>query len=222
MKNFRLGCLFCLTKGLKGVIILINRKITLKKPWEQNASNTQIKTIRCDGCGRLIEKDKAYCVIKGPKKTYYCSQEEYDGGAEYIAKRNEFEKGIIDAVRRIVCYDQTEQEYSFDDGLFNTLLMNWKASASFKKIYYYLIYEEDRLKNLLVSKNISWVTTRLKYLSAVLLNNIVNYDAKRPGEKPIDQTKVYKDVDLDLYKPDLTPRKNLRRSMEDLEEEYGN
>lgn len=199
------------------------KKIETKKSWSPNATTKTVRMVRCSGCGRLIESEKAYCLVKGPKKTYYCCREEYEGGDEYRAKRDKFEDGTIKALKRIICYDQTnESEYSFNDGLYNTLLIEWTKSASFEKIYYYLNFEEDALRNLLISKKIQYVSTRLKLVSKVLLTNIVDYDIRRPGAQPIDTSKIYKDIDLELYRPDLKPRKSIRRSMEDLEDKYGN
>lgn len=188
------------------------------KMWNKTVKKPQ--TVRCNGCGRSIEKDGAYCVIKGPKRLYYCSKEEYEGGKEYIEERNKYEEGTIRAVKDIVCYDQNKEDYSFDMTLYNTLLVKWLQSASSKKIYYYLTYEEEKLKNILIRKNIEKITGRLKYLSAVLISNIADYDIRRPADKPLNQMRTCNDYNA-AYKPRLTPRENLRRSLEELEDKYG-
>jgi hypothetical protein len=244
LKNkFRLCYHFYLTKQKEGDKIVLQRNTGQNRMWSKTTNNKP-QTVRCNGCGRAIEKDKAYCVIKGPQKLYYCSKEEYEGGEEYIAKRNEYEEGTLRAVKNIVCYDQNKDEYSFNASLYNTLLAEWLQSASPKKVYYYLTYEEDRLRNILIRKEIERISGRLKYLSAILINSISDYDIRRPGEdffnktkaqqegESLDKTKIQQKGEFSnktkahsdycmAYQPRLTPRENLRRSLEELEDKYG-
>lgn len=179
------------------------------------------RTVRCSACGRSIIEENAYCVIAGPRKMYYCSREEYEGGKAYVEKRDKFEQGILNAIKQIVCYDQNEQSYSFDEPLYNSLLAEWLKCASSEKLYHYVTIEKGALRNIIEGKQIKLISARLKYLSAVIKGNIVEYVVKKPGTFNASQMRVFNDSDFTLYTPNKEPRKDIRRSMEDLEDEYG-
>ena len=47
-------------------------------------------TSRCSLCGKSIDRDNAYVIIRNGKRKYYCSKEEFDGG-EACLNANNFE-----------------------------------------------------------------------------------------------------------------------------------
>ena len=195
---------------------LIPKKKTYPKKTSNTPSVTETskKMVRCALCGRAIAFDVAYCVVEGPRKTFYCSREEYEGGMEYVAKRLKYENGIEDLVRQILNCD------GFDVGGYNTALTLWLKEASYKKIYYYLFENEEDLRIKISERGISTNTNKLKYLSAIIMREIVNYKPRSEKELvSLDTTTSH--VDYTNYVPKLTPRKGLRRSMEELEDEYG-
>ena len=179
------------------------------------------KMITCSACGRAIEQNAAYCVIKGPKKLYYCSKEECDGGTAYVLERKKKEAKLTEIVKEIVCYDQDILDCVFNTSLFETILFKWERDASVAKIYSYLYEKQEDLRYILSNKQIDNVTNRLKYLGAVVLNNLSKYSFIETQIKTDCKTEISDKIDIDTYRPKLTPRKGMRRSMEDLENIYG-
>ena len=59
-------------------------------------------TSRCSLCGKLIDRDNAYVIIRNGKRKYYCSKEEFYGGEAYVQKRTEFESRIFDYIKLII------------------------------------------------------------------------------------------------------------------------
>ena len=87
-------------------------------------------------------------------------------------------------------------------------------------MYYYLKENLNYLKKTIAKKEIDNVEHRLRYLNAIVINNAPTYSIKETKVAERMTQKVI--IDSFYYKPNLEPRKDLRRSMEELEEEYGN
>ena len=103
---------------------------------------------------------------------------------------------------------------------FNTILSTWLQDASYQKIYYYFYENQDELHETIVQKQIDSTVQRLKYLSAVVINNIVDYKPDT-GKELIAKDSSYSDyTDYNIYAPRMLPRRSLRRSMEELEDIY--
>ena len=181
-----------------------NQKLYIARP---------TKIVNCSLCGRPIDINIAYRVINGPSKKYYCNKEEYEGGAAYVALRDRYENDIKDVVSLII-------SSKVQSTTFNVLLNTWLQDASYQKIYYYLHDNIDNLRELIASKQITGSTQRLKYLSAVIINNIIDYKPN-DGKRLVGPDSSLSDcTDYNIYAPRMLPRKNLRRSMEELEEIY--
>ena len=176
-------------------------------------SQAKPKIVTCNLCGRPISLENAYCVVAGPTKVFYCSKEEYEGGAAYLALRDKYENGIKDFVRFIIGGDVEVMT-------FNTILSTWLQDASYQKIYYYFYENQDELHETMVQKQIDSTVQRLKYLSAVVINHIVDYKPNT-GKELVTKDSSYSDyTDYNIYAPRMLPRRSLRRSMEELEEIY--
>lgn len=182
---------------------------TTKAVTRSVAKTTRIVT--CSMCGRPIAVESAYCVIGGPVKKYYCNKEEYEGGAAYLALRDKYENGIKDFVKFII-------NGEIEMMTFNVLLNTWLQDASYQKIYYYLYDNQNELRETIVNKQIDSCVQRLRYLSAVIINNIVDYKPDTGKELVTQDSSLSDYTDYNIYAPRMLPRRNLRRSMEELEE----
>ena len=169
--------------------------------------------VTCNLCGRPINIENAYRVVEGPTKKFYCNKEEYEGGAAYLALRDKYENGIKDFVKFII---NGKPEVV----TFNMMLNTWLQDASYQKIYYYLQENQDQLHEAIAIKQIETTVQRLKYLNAVVLNNIVDYKPYT-GKELVTKDSSYSDyTDYNIYAPRMLPRRSLRRSMEELEDVY--
>lgn len=168
------------------------------------------RLIRCSLCGKYINTMDAFCVVKGPKRFYYCSREEYEGGEEYIAKREWREKRIAENVRYIIGADELIHA-SYDP-----TFLEWLKYASIDNLNDFLNEKSEELERLVSNKGILQTENKLKYLTTYIKGNIQKYVDSKPRDIPSTKN----DFDNELYTPKLTPRSGLRRSMEDIEDEY--
>ena len=183
---------------------------------QQNKVAPQSKSVRiinCTMCGRPLSIEKAYCLIAGPVKKYYCNKEEYEGGAAYLALRDKYENGIRDLSGFII-------NGPIENNNFKELLETWLQDASYQKIYYYLRDNQDSLRDTIFNKQIQSSVQKLRYLSAIIVNNIVDYKPVTGKELVGLDSSLSDCTDYNIYAPRMLPRRNLRRSMEELEDIY--
>ena len=96
----------------------------------------------------------------------------------------------------------------------------WLQDASYKKLYYYFYDNENFLRNTITNKSITGSVAKLKYLSAIVLNNIIDYKPKTGKELVGPDSSLSDTTDFNIYAPRMLPRNGMRRSMEELEEIY--
>ena len=162
--------------------------------------------VTCKICNRKIDKDSCYKVVVKGNNCYYCSQEEYDKREQEKAK-NAADK---DKVYRLVC------QIVGRDKIINTMLWKekaiWNSVKSDEIIGKYLEENKDHLISLISSIE-DKEYPRIRYLSAIIKNNIGDFKPK--VEEPV----VKVSVDETLY--DFVPqaRTNKRRSLADLEDD---
>lgn len=186
-------------------------KTSPKSNYKTPATTKPTKIVTCSLCGRPVAYEKAYCVINGPTKKYYCSKEEFDGGASYLALRDKYENGIKDFVKFIINSD-------VEMITFTSMLNAWLQDAPYQKIYYYLQDKQDELRDTIANKQIEGSVGRLKYLNAVIVNNIIDYKPVSGRELVTADSSMCDNTDYNIYAPRMLPRRNMRRSMEELED----
>ena len=69
------------------------------------------------------------------------------------------------------------------------------------------------------NKDIKNATSRLNYLSKMIINNIYNYTLIKKAEELNSKMSSKIQFDYTEYKPRLEPRKPVRRSLSDIEED---
>lgn len=170
------------------------------------------QTARCVLCGKLIDREAAYAEVKAGKRKYYCSKEEFDGGIEYVEKRKKYEDAIENAIKGIM------SKNAFDPVFYNTCYNQWLTMVSPEMLFHFLTDSTEVEKILMVLKNKSFTSAKgeLAYLSAVIKGRVTKYVYNKPAYN------ISKNITIpdgyDEYKPRLEPRKNMRRSLVDLED----
>lgn len=187
----------------------MQKKETVKR--SANTSAPKARTARCSLCGRMIDSTKAFCVIKGPKKFFYCSKKEYEGGQAYVEKREKYESEIVDSVKAIVC------TMDLPSGLLEPLLTEWLDFADILIINDFLHEKQEGLATAIANKAIDNTEGRVRYLSAIIKRQIIKYAESRAPERPAGEIT---ESNSRMFAPRVQPRKNMRRSLEELENEY--
>ena len=172
------------------------------------------KPIKCSLCGRAIRKDVAYAVIGIGKTKYYCSEEEYRGGQEYLLKNEEKEKELQQYVTEIL------DTNSFDIDVYNELRSRWIHILKIDILCFILRQNKERYAKTLYKKAIEDANHRLKYLGAIIISDASEYSrTQAPDDMGINE--FGGQLDYTMYAPRMLPRKGIRRSLADLEDEYG-
>lgn len=167
---------------------------------------------KCRVCGSKINSIDAYLVItldgKGnEKKAFYCNKDEY----EKDLKKKEKAKADEDNAYYLIC------EIIGRKKIINTILWKewkeWNKVATNEIIGKYLEENKSYLISV-VSKLSDTEFLRIRYLSAILKNNLGDFTVRSKKEEP---RKVV--VEETFYVPTVT-RNNKRRSLADLEDEF--
>lgn len=165
------------------------------------------RAAKCRICGATLSTDTAYKLI-GPngKNAYYCSLEEYEA-EENRKKKVQADK---DRVYRLVC------ELLGTTDVINSALWKewaeWGKVADDEKIAAYLQQNRDYLTRVM-TRATGTAYGRIRYLSAVIKNNITDFKEQKAEEPKVVQ------IDMTMY--DTTPLvpKRKRRSLASLEDE---
>lgn len=151
----------------------------------------------CKQCGSRIDKATAYSASIGQQNSYYCSEEEYhDFLKEKDCKENILE--LLDNISGITV--------STNQRLLSTLK---KLSVEYSCfiIQEYLEQKYDYLSHLFFCKTFKNTSMQIKYLIAVLSNNVPNSCAVQHNNAPVIFSDKYEEYESH-YKNN-TKRKSL-------------
>ena len=156
--------------------------------------------VKCKCCGNKIERESAYKVMTVTGNKYYCSTAEYEAMQK--------EKADKDAI-------YTEIVNIFGYKIQNSALFKewkcWNELASNEKILSYIQENKDYIKGA-VGKLNSTEYARVRYMSAILKNSLVDYKVE-PRKEPEKIT-----VDCEIYEAPIFTKKK-RRGLSELENE---
>ena len=169
------------------------------------------QTSRCALCGKLIDRDSAYVAISRGARKFFCSKEEYQGGEAYVKNRMKFENDIENTIKSILGLGV------FDAITYTTEYNKWLSMASPEDLYGFLIENKEPFRIQIANKGISNATSRLRYLSKMITNNIVKYISSSNSRQANFSTPKI-NLDYAEYAPRLEPRKTIRRSLAEIEE----
>lgn len=157
--------------------------------------------VKCRICGKSIDKNTAYKILKGKVNTYYCSEKEY---TDYLVKQSEQQQKKKDT------YALIEE---FIGKTTNTILFKevgiWLTVADYDTICGFLKDNKERIQRTL-NKDFVSEYAKIRYFSAIVKNGIGDY--KPPVSEPVHkaETEIYESK----YKS-KTRRKCLNDYLED-------
>lgn len=162
---------------------------------------------KCRICGAQLNTSTAYKLAgSNGKNAYYCSLEEYqtEENRKYKAQADK------DKAYRLVC------EILGENDVINSALWKewaeWGKVATDEKIAMYLAENKDYLVR--VMSNINGTSYgRIRYLSAIIKNNITDFK-----EQEVEEPKIVQ-IDMTMYNTTPLVPKQRRRSLASLEDE---
>lgn len=166
--------------------------------------------VKCRWCGKKIDKSDAFCSPTGGGRFYFCNEEEANTKelekAKKAEKKNKPKK--IDPV-----YEEIADIFGYriqNSVLFKEMKL-WRELCNDEKILDYLQENKDYIKNAVERLN-SNEYARIRYVSAILKNNLKDYQQK----VVVEPVKVK--TNLEMYEPVISSRKK-RRGLSALEDE---
>ena len=171
------------------------------------------RLVKCQAknCNKKIDKDKAF--------TYYHYTKSGKLQKKYYCNRDEFHKEHMD----IVYYNRTRRRIDVTLGYIcvsnqkNTMLMNlYKAGYKRKDVFDCLVHYQDEIIRYMEFKNIDNEYQKLRYVFAVIENNIKDFskvnNSKKKIRKSIPEVEKYEEVknDYEVKTINKTKRKTLK------------
>lgn len=155
--------------------------------------------VKCKACiDKKIERSTAYKVVIKGKNEYYCNEKEYQQKLKQTADR----VNTINIINEMFGYEIT-------NSALNKELKEISANHSFEKIYSY-IHDNKQMLERSLSKDFNSEYGKIRYLSTIIKNNIVDYVV---DDEPYTTENEYEVLDI-KYKP-----KKKRRAVCDIEKE---
>lgn len=157
--------------------------------------------VKCQQCGKVIDRSNAYKVTVGKVNKYYCNEEEYNTiKAQKDLKDNTYEK-IFECFNRKITNSILFKEIGELEKIYG-----------YKKITGYINENLEFLSNILCGKTFVSEFAQIKYFSAILKNNLADYSVK-------EETHV-KAIEIDIPNSKYKERKR-KRCLDEIEEEVG-
>lgn len=192
---------------------------------------------KCRFCGKIIDKENAFKAPTNGGGFYYCNEKEFKTKEEeksrkikeeLEAKKARAEERKRKAEEKQKALEEKEKKprklnpiyEEFADilesrdigGIFFREEKIWKDICSDEKILFYLQENKEYLKNAI--KKINGNNSRIAYLSAILKNNLRDYEIK----SAYSQEPIKVNNDFEMYEPKVSTRKK-RIALSDLEDE---
>lgn len=162
---------------------------------------------KCRICGAQLDTTIAYkVVVKGVNK-YFCSKEEYD--EEETKKQQESDNR--NKTYRLICDIFNKEE------IVNTALWKeyneWLKVSESSKIVEYLRENKERLSKV-IGRLDSNEFARIRYLSAILKNNLSDFKSKK-----VEEVRPKIEIDITMYDMSPSQTRKRRRALSELEDE---
>lgn len=156
--------------------------------------------VKCKCCGNKIERENAYKVMTDKGNKYYCSKAEYEAMQKEKADKDAIYTEIVDIFGYKIQNSALFKEWKC-----------WNELASNEKILSYIQENKDYIKGA-VGKLNSTEYARVRYMSAILKNSLVDYKvgSRKEPEKIT--------VDCEIYEAPIFTKKK-RRGLSELENE---
>lgn len=159
--------------------------------------------VTCRICKSKIDRDIAFKVKKGKTNLYYCSQKEYNDDVrqkEEIKTNKDKLQIIIDDI--------------FESPVTNSILYKeiseWDKLKPIEIIIDYL-QENKNFINKSLNKDFQSEYAKIRYFSAIVKNNIKNYNIKK--------VEVIKKIDVEIYETEYQSKKRKKCLSEYIQED---
>lgn len=160
--------------------------------------------VNCKCCGNKIERESAYKVMTDKGNKYYCSKAEYEAMQKEKADKDAIYTEIVDIFGYKIQNSALFKEWKC-----------WNELASNEKILSYIQENKDYIKGA-VGKLNSTEYARVRYVSAILKNSLVDYKVE-PRKEP-EKIEVKNDSFFELFEP-IKENKKMRKSFAELEDD---
>lgn len=160
--------------------------------------------VKCKCCGNKIERESAYKVMTDKGNKYYCSKAEYEAMQKEKADKDAIYAEIVDIFGYKIQNSALFKEWKC-----------WNELASNEKILSYIQENKDYIKGA-VGKLNSTEYARVRYVSAILKNSLVDY--KVGSRKEPEKIEVKNDSFFELFEP-IKESKKMRKSFAELEDD---
>lgn len=158
--------------------------------------------VKCKCCGNKIERESAYKVMTDKGNKYYCSKAEYEAMQKEKADKDAIYTEIVDIFGYKIQNSALFKEWKC-----------WNELASNEKILSYIQENKDYIKGS-VGKLNSTEYARIRYMSAILKNSLVDYKVE-PRKEP-EKIEVKNGSFFELFEP-IKESKKMRKSFAELE-----
>lgn len=159
--------------------------------------------VKCKCCGNKIERESAYKVMTDKGNKYYCSKAEYEAMQKEKADKDAIYTEIVDIFGYKIQNSALFKEWKC-----------WNELASNEKILSYIQENKAYIKGA-VGKLNSTEYARVRYMSAILKNSLVDY--KVGSRKEPEKIEVKNDSFFELFEP-IKESKKMRKSFAELED----
>ena len=165
--------------------------------------------VTCKICKTKVDRDSCYKRVVNGKNWYCCSQEEYDKHEQEKAK----EAADKDKVYKLVC------QIIGRDQIINSIL--WKEKAVWNSVKpdeiigKYLEENKDYLTSV-ISRLEDKEFNRIRYLSAIVKNNLGDFKPKVEAERKVV---VIDNYDHELFVPTMVKQNVKQQNLADVEDD---
>lgn len=119
--------------------------------------------VKCKLCSTKLERNDAYKVTVNGKNEYYCNEKEYQQKLKEATDKENVMNILKEILDNRVNYPALNKE-----------LKEINTTNSYEKIYSYL-YDNKSMLEQSLNKSFSSEYARIRYLSAIIKNHIVDY-----------------------------------------------
>ena len=172
--------------------------------------------VKCQICGKSIDRSTAYKVVVGGVNKYFCSEEEFNADKA----RKDYAKEVLETIAE--CYQYCS---GYGEPPYNVVKKELKENLKaieVETIYQFVKENREKLKKTVEKKierdgPFGQVYFAFRYISGIIKREILEKDWKA---KQIAPTIQKTGIDLNFYniKPNINHLKK-RRSLDDLEDE---
>ena len=152
--------------------------------------------VKCKCCGNKIERESAYKVITDKGNKYYCSKAEYEAMQKEKVDKDAIYAEIVDIFGYKIQNSALFKEWKC-----------WNELASNEKILSYIQEKKDYIKGAVGRIN-GTEYARVRYVSAILKNSLVDYKVEsRKEPEPVQKSVIDDDYIMPINKKKKVERR---------------